>query len=83
MDRIQEGLRHFKQGTTMEYIQGNLHRKENISRRGFIVSAAAAAVAISTAGTKLHAAETAKKFKLKSVSSLGMSFNEYKVKMPE
>ena len=56
----------------MENLQGNLHQKEKISRRGFIASAAAAAVAVSVGGTKLRAAETSKKFKLKYAPSLGM-----------
>ncbi len=43
-----------------------------MSRRSFIGTAAAAAVAASTAGSKLQAASTAKKFKLKYAPPLGM-----------
>ncbi len=56
----------------MEYVKGNYNQKQKISRRGFIASAAAAAVAVTTGSTKLGAAETSKKFKLKYAPSLGM-----------
>lgn len=56
----------------MEHLQDQFHPKARISRRGFIASAAAAAVAVTTPGAKLRAAETSKKFKLKYAPSLGM-----------
>ncbi|MHC4748476.1 MAG: hypothetical protein ACYTFW_01245, partial [Planctomycetota bacterium] len=50
----------------------NSHQQnQRITRRNFIASAAAAAMVASTATSKLRAANTSKKFKLKYAPSLG------------
>jgi len=57
----------------MAYVQENPHQQDkNISRRGFMASAAVAAVAISTATSTMRAANPSKKFKLKYAPSFGM-----------
>jgi hydroxypyruvate isomerase len=48
-----------------------LNQNQRITRRNFIASAAAAAMVASTATSKLRAANTSKKFKLKYAPSLG------------
>ena len=50
----------------------NFKRNKQISRRNFMASAAATAVAISAGTSTLRAAQSSKKFKLKYAPSLGM-----------